>query len=143
MTLIWLLVMFIEILVWVKTLLEKYPEKKVFLFGIDKGANTKEAVDWHCWINKKRSHSCSWQLMNLCCKKKLRREVQHYIMRNDLFPSLIDLFADEDLKENLCGCMSRSLPFACVKTHGKIIIYYSDHHVLINILENLIIIVKV
>jgi len=109
-----------ENIVPVKSLLEKYPEKKVFFVGdiIDKGANTKEAVEYTVELIKKGAILVRGNHESFVARR-IKGEVPALHNENDLFPSLIDLFADEDLKEKFMWMYEQSLPFACVKTHGK------------------------
>lgn len=48
-------------------------------------------------------------------------EVSELHNENELFPSLKDILSDEELKEKFLWMYEQSLPFACIKTHGKTI----------------------
>lgn len=106
----------------VQQLLTRYPDKKVFFVGdiVDKGNNTKEAVEQTIELIKKGAVLVRGNHESFVARR-IRGEVQSLDNENELFSSLKDIMYDEDLKEKFLWLYDQSLPFACIKTHGKTI----------------------
>lgn len=111
-----------EHMIPVQQLLIKYPDKKIFFVGdiIDKGNNTKQAVEEAVALMKQGAILVRGNHESFVARR-IKGEVTELHNENDLFPSLKEIFADEDLKEKFMWLYEESLPFACIKTHGKTI----------------------
>lgn len=106
----------------VQQLLTRYPDKKVFFVGdiVDKGNNTKEAIEQTIDLIKKGAVLVRGNHESFVARR-IRGEVPSLHNENDLFSSLKDIMVDEELKEKFLWMYDQSLPFACIKTHGKTI----------------------
>lgn len=104
----------------VEQLLEKYPEKKVFFVGdiVDKGNNTKEAIEKTVELMKKGAVLVRGNHESFVARRILG-EVKALSNEDELFSSLQVIMQDEQLKEKFLWMYEQSLPFACIKTHGK------------------------
>lgn len=104
----------------VEQLLEKYPGKKLFFVGdiVDKGNNTKQAVEKTVELMKKGAVLVRGNHESFVARRILG-EVKELSNENELFSSLQVILHDEQLKEKFLWMYENSLPFACIKTHGK------------------------
>lgn len=104
------------------TILEKNPGKKVFFVGdiIDKGSNTKEAINKTIELMKNGAILVRGNHESFVARR-IKGEVEKLHNENDLFPALEIIMQDDKLKEDFMWLYNESLPFACIKTHGKTI----------------------
>lgn len=104
----------------VEQLLEKYPGKKIFFVGdiVDKGNNTKIAIEKTVELMKKGAILVRGNHESFVARR-LMGEVKALDNENELFSSLQVIMQDENLKEKFLWMYEQSLPFACIKTHGK------------------------
>ena len=109
-----------EHIIPVKSLIEKHPDKHIFFVGdiIDKGDNTKEAIESTVDLMKAGAILVRGNHESFVARRLLG-EISPLDNEYDLFPSLKDISADEDLKEKFMFMYNQSIPFACIKTHGK------------------------
>lgn len=106
----------------VKQLIERYPDKKIFFVGdiVDKGNNTRQAVEETVELIKKGAVLVRGNHESFVARR-ITGEVKALSNENDLFSSLKDILTNEDLKEKFMWMYEQSIPFACIKTHGKTI----------------------
>lgn len=111
-----------EHMVPVRQLVERYPDKKIFFVGdiVDKGNNTKQAIEETIELIKKGAVLVRGNHESFVARR-ITGEVKALSNENDLFSSLKDILIDEDLKEKFMWMYEQSIPFACIKTHGKTI----------------------
>lgn len=111
-----------EHMVPVHELLKKYPDKKIFFVGdiIDKGNNTRQAIEETIELIKNGAILVRGNHESFVARR-IKGEVKELHNENDLFSSLKEILNDEILKEKFMWLYEQSIPFACIKTHGKTI----------------------
>ena len=111
-----------EHMIPVQQLVEKNPDKKIFFVGdiIDKGNNTKQAIEETVELMKKGAILVRGNHESFVARR-IKGEITPLDNEDELFPSLKEILADQELKEKFMWLYEESLPFACIKTHCKTI----------------------